>query len=125
MRVDGTQTCTFFFSSSFSSSVSLSVSVNLCANFLQFQGLICGVESRWKANCQRQCRRHHQDLGLAIWRLPVDGDRALAPVSFFPLFFLYIKFGILLLINASRPHSNLYVFFFQFFFLQCFTLSFC
>jgi len=79
----GTQTRTFFFSSSFSQSVSLSVSVDLCPDFSRLQGLLCGVEPRWKANCQRQWRHDHQDLGLAIWRLPVDADRALAFVSFF------------------------------------------
>jgi len=56
---------------------------DLCPDFLQFQGLLCGVEPRWKTNCQRQCGLHHQDLGLAIWRLPVDADRPLATVSFF------------------------------------------
>ena len=61
-----------FFSSSFPLSVSLSVSVDSCPDFLQFQGPFCGMESRWKTNCQRQCRRNHQDLGLAVWRLPVD-----------------------------------------------------
>jgi len=75
-----------FFSSSFSQSVSLSVSVDLCPDFSQLQGLLCGVEPRWKANCQRQWRRHHQDLGLAIWRLPVDADRALEYVRFFSSF---------------------------------------
>jgi len=44
----------FFFASSFSLSVSLSVSVDSCPDFLQFQGLFCGVESRWKTNRQRQ-----------------------------------------------------------------------
>ena len=79
-----------FFSSSFSQSVSLSVSVDLCPDFSQFQGQISGVEPRWKANCQRQFRQHHQDLGLAIWRLPVDADRALEYVRFFLKFFLFV-----------------------------------
>jgi len=68
----GTQTSTFFFPSSFSLSVSLSVSVDSCPDFLQFQGPFCGVGSRCKTNRQRQCRQNHQDLGLAVWRLPVD-----------------------------------------------------
>jgi len=61
-----------FFSSSYSLSVSLSLSAGLCLDFSQFQGPFCGVESCWKKNRQRQCRRNHQDLGLAVWRLPVD-----------------------------------------------------
>jgi len=43
-----------FFPLFFSSSVSLSFSVDLCLDFLQFQSLVCGVEPRWKTNCQRQ-----------------------------------------------------------------------
>jgi len=73
----------FFSLSLFPSSFSLHGSVDLCPDLLQYQGLLCGVEPRWKTNCQRQCRRNHQDLGLAIWRLPVDADRALGLVSFF------------------------------------------
>ena len=61
-----------FFPSSFSLSVSLSFSLDSCLDFLQFQGPFCGVESRWKTNRQRQCRRNNQDLGLAVSRLPVD-----------------------------------------------------
>jgi len=80
-----------FFPSSFPPSFPLSVSVDSCPDFLQFQGPFCGVESRWKTNCQRQCRRNHQDLGCAIWRLPVDPDRALGQVSFFFKFFLLIS----------------------------------
>ena len=68
---------------SFFSTFCLSASVDSCADFSRFQGLSCGVEPRWKANCQRQLGWNHQDLGLAIWRLPVDPDRALATVSFF------------------------------------------
>jgi len=67
----------------FFSSFSLSASVDSCADFSRFQGLGCGVEPRWKANCQWQRGQNHQDLGLAIWRLPVDPDRALENVSFF------------------------------------------
>jgi len=52
------------------------ICVDSCADFSQFQGRIRGVESRWKTNCQRQLWQNHQDLGLAIWRLPVDADRA-------------------------------------------------
>ena len=55
----------------------LLISVDLCTDFSRIQGLVCGVEPRWKANCQRQWRLHHQDLGLAIWRLPVDPEGAL------------------------------------------------
>ena len=68
----------FFFPSSFS----LHGSVDSCPDFLQFQDLLCGVEPRWKENCQRQLWQNHQDLGLAIWRLRVDADRPLATVSF-------------------------------------------
>ena len=101
-RWPGTQTRTFFFFSSFSPSVSLSVSVDSCPGFLQFQGLLCGVEPWWKTNCQRQPWPHHQDLGLAIWRLPVDADRALGRVSFF--FFVFLcacVFYILTCLNHS------------------------
>jgi len=35
---------------------------------------ICGVEPRWKTNCQRQYEQNHQDLKLTIWRLQVDAD---------------------------------------------------
>ena len=31
----------------------LSFCVDSCADFSQFQCPFCGVESRWKANCQR------------------------------------------------------------------------
>ena len=68
------------------SSFSLSDSVDSCADFSRFQGLGCGVEPRWKANCQRQLGWHYQDLGLAIWKLPVDADRALERVRFFNFF---------------------------------------
>ena len=77
----GTWICNFFFPS-----FSLSASVDSCDDFSRFQCLGCGVEPRWKANCQRQLGRHHQDVGLAIWRLPVDADRALEFVSFFSSF---------------------------------------
>ena len=60
--------------------------VDSCPDFSQFQGHVSCVEPRWKANCQWQCRRNHEDLGLAIWRLQVDADRPLGPVSF-SLFF--------------------------------------
>ena len=82
-RWTSTRAGTFRFISSFSSSFSIHGSVDSCPDFLQFQGLLCGVESRWKTNRQRQCRPNHQDLGLAIWRLPVDADRALGSVSCF------------------------------------------
>ena len=65
-----------FFQVLLSSSFPLLVSVDLCPDFLQFQGPFCCVESRWKANCQRQPGQNHQDFGLAIWRLPVDADQA-------------------------------------------------
>ena len=42
-----------------------------------------GAPMESKLNCQRQFGPHYQDLGLAIWSLPVDADRALAFVSFF------------------------------------------
>ena len=64
----------------------LSTSVDSSTDFSQFQGIFCGVEPRWKANCQRQWGQHHQDLGLAVWRLPVDADRAFERVSFFSHF---------------------------------------
>ena len=54
----------------------LSSSVDSCTDFLQIQCGVGGVEPQWKANCQRQSWLHHQDLGLAIWRLPVDPDWA-------------------------------------------------
>jgi len=49
-------------------------SVDSYTDFSQLQCQLGGVESRWKANCQWQRGHNHQDLGLAIWRLPVDGD---------------------------------------------------
>jgi len=61
----------------------LSVSVDSSPDFSQFQGHVSGVEPWWKANCQRQLWHNHQDLGFAIWRLPVDADRPLLRVHFF------------------------------------------
>ena len=61
----------------------LSTSVDSSTDFSQIQCLFCGVEPRWKANCQRQWGRNHQDMGLAIWRLPVDADWPLMGVRFF------------------------------------------
>ena len=87
-RWPSTRARTFFFLIFFPWSFSLHGSVDSCPDFLQFQALLCGVEPRWKTNCQRQCRPNHQDLGLAIWRLPVDADRALEFVSFFQVFLL-------------------------------------
>ena len=82
-----------FFSLFFSPSVFFWFSVDLCLDFLQFQSLVCGVEPWWKANCQRQSRGHHQDLGLAIWRLPVDpDDRPLELVRFFLQVFFSLCF---------------------------------
>jgi len=99
-RWPGTQTRTFFFQvifpqvfpslfllicalTSYNFSFSHSFCVDSCADFSQFQCQISGVEPRWKANCQLQRGHNHQDLGLAIWRLPVDADQALGLVSFF------------------------------------------
>ena len=61
-------------------------SVDSCADFSRFQGRISGVEPRWKASCKWQLGQHHQDLGLAIWRLPVDAEGALDFVSVFQVF---------------------------------------
>ena len=61
----------------------LSTSVDSSIDFSQIQCLFCGMEPRWKANCERQCGRYYQDLGLAIWRLPVDAERALVRVISF------------------------------------------
>ena len=82
------------------SSFSLSDSVDSCADFSQFQGLLCGVEPRWKANSQRQLWPQYQDLGLAIWRLPVDAEGP--PQG-------HVRF-LLIFVNFLRGHSNLYVF---------------
>jgi len=85
----------------FFSSFSLSVSVDLCIDFSQFQGHIIGVEPRWKTNRQWQLGQNYQDLGLAISRLPVDGDRALGRVSFSP------KFSLLVSVDSCTDFSQI------------------
>jgi len=56
------------------------------------------MEPRWKATCQRQLGQNHQDLGLAVWRLPIDPDRALAFVSFF----IFSSLVLLIRVMTSR-----------------------
>ena len=96
----------------------LFVFVDSSHDFSQFQGQISGVEPRWKANCQRQCRRNHQDLELAVWRLPVDavpGQRRLANRIFYiSIFSAYIyrkklRFRVACLMDTPRNKIFLFL----------------